>query len=137
MKEINLNAYMAANSKYFNASSLPAIRNALKNLPDDSAVTLESAELKDPTIVLVISLFVGGLGIDRFMIGDIGMGVAKLLTLGGCGILSIIDWFTIMKRTRTVNYEKFMSHLAVTAPEAGGFAESYDAQSVQIAQQNF
>lgn len=37
------------------------------------------------------------------MIGDIGMGVLKLLTLGGYGILTIIDWFTISKKAKQKN----------------------------------
>ncbi len=38
---------------------------------------LSTIELKDPVVILIISIFLGGLGIDRFMIGDIGLGSLK------------------------------------------------------------
>ena len=41
----------------------------------------------------------GYLGIDRFLIGDTGLGIAKLLTCGGLGVWTIIDWFLIMGAT--------------------------------------
>ncbi len=37
------------------------------------------------------------------MIGDTGLGVGKLLTCGGLGIWSIVDWFMIMGATREKN----------------------------------
>lgn len=40
---------------------------------------------------LLLSIFLGSLGIDRFYLGDTGAGIGKLLTLGGCGIWYIID----------------------------------------------
>lgn len=47
--------------------------------------------MKDKTTAIILSILVGGLGIDRFYLGYTGMGVLKLLT-GGCfGILYIID----------------------------------------------
>jgi len=46
-------------------------------------------------VALLLSLFVGGLGVDRFYLGYIGLGIAKLLTLGGCGIWSLIDLILI------------------------------------------
>lgn len=47
--------------------------------------------MKSKTTALILSIFVGGFGIDRFYLGYTGMGVLKLLT-GGCfGILWIID----------------------------------------------
>lgn len=70
---------------------------------DETLLTLQACELKDPTILLIISILLGGLGIDRFMLGDTGMGVLKLLTGGCCGILTIIDWFTISKKAKEKN----------------------------------
>ena len=40
---------------------------------------------------LVLSILVGGLGIDRFYLGYIGLGILKLITAGGCGIWWLID----------------------------------------------
>lgn len=68
-------------------------------------------ELKDPTTLLLVSLFIGGLGVDRFMLGDVGMGVLKLLTGGLCGILSIIDWFTVSKKAKELNFANVMAIL--------------------------
>ena len=48
------------------------------------------------TVVLLLSIFLGSLGADRFYVGKIGTGILKLLTLGGCGIWSIIDLIMII-----------------------------------------
>ena len=40
------------------------------------------------------------------MLGDTTMGVIKLLTCGGCGIWTIIDWFSIANKTKEYNYNK-------------------------------
>lgn len=112
MKEANVNTFMVAKGKYFNSSALPQIRQVLSRIPDDSLMSLEAVELKDPTTMLLISLFLGGLGVDRFMIGDTGMGILKLLTCGCCGILTIVDWFSIQNKTRSLNYNKFMAATA-------------------------
>lgn len=51
--------------------------------------------MKDKTTALILSVLLGGLGVDRFYLGYMGMGVLKLLT-GGCfGILWIIDIINI------------------------------------------
>ena len=60
-------------------------------------------------MMLVISLFGGSLGIDRFMLGQGGLGIGKLLTCGGCGIWSIVDWFLIMDATRQSNAQKLFA----------------------------
>ena len=64
---------------------------------------ISTIQLKDPTISLIISILAGHFGIDRFIVGDTGLGIAKLLTCGGLGIWTIIDWFLIMGVTREKN----------------------------------
>ena len=106
MDKQKIDLYLTTNAKYFEPSAIPIIRQKLENASEDTMVTLQATELKDPTTILLLSIFLGSLGVDRFMIGDVGMGVLKLLTCGVCGILTIIDWFTISKKTKQLNLSK-------------------------------
>lgn len=47
---------------------------------------------------LLLSFFVGFLGVDRFYLGQTGLGIAKLLTGGGCGVWALIDFILIAMR---------------------------------------
>ncbi|GEE02441.1 hypothetical protein nbrc107696_28870 [Gordonia spumicola] len=53
---------------------------------------------KEWMTALLLSVFLGSLGIDRFYLGYTGLGVAKLLTFGGCGIWALIDLVLIAMR---------------------------------------
>lgn len=51
---------------------------------------------RDWLTTVLLSFFLGSLGIDRFYLGYTGLGVAKLLTLGGCGVWALIDLIMII-----------------------------------------
>ncbi len=59
----------------------------------------------DWTLTLIMSLLFGGLGIDRFIMGHVGLGILKLFTLGGCGIWSIIDIILIATKHKFEDVE--------------------------------
>ena len=65
-----------------------------------------SSDKKDRTIAIILSVIIGMLGVDRFYVGDTGLGIIKLLTAGGCFIWYLVDWFLIMGRADTVNRAK-------------------------------
>lgn len=71
-----------------------------------SEVQVVLMQMKDPIISLILSIVVGYLGIDRFYVDDIGLGIIKLITCGGLYIWWLVDIFLIMGKTRMRNYER-------------------------------
>ena len=81
----------------------------IQDLTDQQKVLFQSqfaSDKKDRTLVFVLSVLFGYLGVDRFMVGDIGFGILKLLTAGGCGILWLVDLFLIWGRVDDFNRRK-------------------------------
>ena len=103
-----VDTYLMSNQKYFPAEKFIYLKDKLYSLDERKFSLLSAIELKDPTTMLLISLFVGTLGIDRFMLKETGMGVLKLLTGGCCGILALVDLFTIMNKTKEFNFNNIM-----------------------------
>ncbi|HLP74065.1 MAG TPA: TM2 domain-containing protein [Bacteroidales bacterium] len=106
METQKVDMFIMSNSKFFESHQLGMIREKLVNTDDSKWTALQTLQFRDPTLMLIVSLIGGHFGIDRFIIGDTGLGVAKLLTCGGLGIWTIVDWFLIMGETREKNFQK-------------------------------
>mgnify|MGYP000395148505 FL=1 len=111
MDQNKVDMYVMTNQKYFPAEKIMYLKEKLAAMDESKFTMVSTVELKDPTTILLVSIFLGSLGIDRFMLGDTGMGILKLLTGGCCGILTIIDWFTVSKKTKELNFNNLMTVL--------------------------
>lgn len=68
-----------------------------KNMNQGSTMFGEAPEGRyDWLTVLLLCFFIGGLGVHSFYTKKTGIGVAQLLTLGGCGIWALIDFIMIL-----------------------------------------
>lgn len=104
-----IDMFLMTNGKYFKSESLGLIRSKLEELDIVQVQMAVSYNYKDPFLMFVLSFFLGSFGVDRFVIGDIGLGVLKLLTIGLCGVFTFVDWFLIMGRTKEKNLVTLMS----------------------------
>jgi len=111
MEAQKVDMFIMSNAKFFESHQVNMIRERLIALDESKWIAISTLQLKDPTTSLIVSILAGSLGIDRFMIGDTGYGVGKLLTCGGLGIWTIIDWFMIQKATREKNMQKMQQLL--------------------------
>lgn len=111
MQKEKVDQFMLASGKNFPELMVNQIREKLTSLDDNKADMLLCTSWKDTTIGLLFAIFLGGLGVDRFWLGQAGLGVLKLLTCGGAGIWWLIDLFTVSSRTKEANYNKLMTLL--------------------------
>lgn len=95
--------------------SVLILQDQLKNIPEDRTTPLMGIQLKNPLIGLILGIFLGTLGIDRFYKGNIGLGIAKLvLTLTYFGLIissiwAIVDLFLVWKGIKKDNLQKIQS----------------------------
>ncbi|MEN9942049.1 MAG: hypothetical protein RLZZ91_50 [Bacteroidota bacterium] len=105
MTQSRVDSYLIANSKYFESHQVAYLRDKLTSMEDEKFDLVLAVQLREPSFTVMISLAGGSMGMDRFYLGQTGLGVAKLLTAGGCGIWTIVDWFTAQSNARKVNME--------------------------------
>ena len=118
-------SFLSANTANFPSEQLPSLRQRLSQLDDSQAnQVIAAANVKSPTTALILSIFLGTLGVDRFYIGHIGLGVAKLLLAWlTFGLWTIVDWFLIINATKKANLVAINNALAtMTVPSASSEA---------------
>lgn len=104
--------FIMTNGKSFPEESLPIIHDRLTSLDDSKWSQLSMLQFKSTLTAIILSVLVGYLGIDRFYLGHVGLGIAKLITCGGLGIWTIVDWFLIMDAAKSENYKKLTVAMA-------------------------
>ena len=98
---------VAVATKKENLSKIAQVKTAIKVNKEVKAIVKQAkknnmpnataeGEGKSQVIAAVLAFVVGVLGIHRFYLGYTGIGIAQLLTLGGCGIWSLIDLIRII-----------------------------------------
>lgn len=120
-RDFMISRFVMENSKMFKPEDFAVIRGLLPELSDYELQVLSGTYFRDPTMMLVLSILVGELGVDRFLLGDTGLGVLKLITAGGLGIWWLIDIFTVDRRTKEYNFKQFneaLQNARLTLPVA-------------------
>jgi len=107
MEQNKVEMFIGTMGDKFPSEKLMLMREVLSRMDDNKLPLIQSMEYKNPTTMLIISIFLGSFGVDRFMLGETGLGVAKLLTCGGLWVWYVVDLFIIMNKTKELNYRKF------------------------------
>lgn len=108
MDREKINVFLVYKSDMFPSESLPMLKERLEQASPEQDMVILATSLTSPTVTLIVSIFVGAFGIDRFIIGDVGIGIGKLLLTPCCGIGWLIDLFLIMGATRKKNLKKIL-----------------------------
>ncbi|EJW9590746.1 TM2 domain-containing protein [Campylobacter coli] len=124
---MDINTVLMMISDKIPSNSLPLVQDKLKNASEDKINSLTILPFKSHIIGLILGLFLGAFGIDRFYKGDIGLGIAKLITwlvgvvtiwiyIGGLilfvlWIWCIVDWFLVWKGIKKDNLNKILAVL--------------------------
>lgn len=111
MDKNKVDRYFAANAKFFPNDKIALVRDKMEHCDDSRELMINSVKLKNATGVIIAGVFGGYFGVDRFMVGDIGLGLLKLFTFGVAGIMWIADWFVLPKKIKEMNYNKIMQIL--------------------------
>ena len=107
MEQGKIDMFISANRSKFPDDKIGIIQSQLEKIDDKKFLSVQSANYKSGTTLFIVSLFLGGLGVDRFMLGQTGLGIIKLLTCGGVGIWWLIDLFLISKTGKEKNFFTF------------------------------
>lgn len=70
---MKVDAFISSHSRYFSPQILSGLRDRLLELDEKRWFVMSAAKFKDPTTALILSIFLGELGIDRFYIGHNGL----------------------------------------------------------------
>ena len=105
MDEQNITTFLATKAQYFGEDKIGIIRAQLEKIDDNKFLAITSMQYKNPTTALILAILLPGF--DRIFLGQVGLGILKLLTCSGLAVWWIIDMIGISKATKELNFQKF------------------------------
>lgn len=111
MEKSKIEAFILNNRHFFATEDIPLLQVRMQSADDSKWQYLSFIKLKDPQVALMLSIFGGPIGFDRFYIGDYLLGILKTLTCGGLLIWAFIDLFIIRNSTQKYNKSIIMEIL--------------------------
>lgn len=128
MTEIAIRKALEKYGREIPRDNMIIFQDHLKEASDECMAEFMSVPLKSKTATLLFSIFLGGIAVDRFFIGDVGVGVVKLIFrlvatfLSGIPVLGwilslssliwcIADIFITYKITKEINYDRLIAVL--------------------------
>lgn len=116
MEQSKVSAIMMQYKDLIPSEQMYMFKEALEKADDKVYDKLQMVPTKNPILTLVFSLCLGACGVDRFYLGDVGLGVAKLVvmffTFGLAFAWPLIDIFFCFKKAKQINLKNLM--LALT-----------------------
>ena len=80
MEKSKVDMYIGLNAESFKPQDLMVIKDKLEKMDDDKFYLIQGIELQKPSTIFLIAII---LGWERFWLGDVGLGILKIVTFYG------------------------------------------------------
>ena len=103
--------FLVLNQNDLPDDKIPMLRENMLHCSMRKLSEIQSLSFRRVGNMQFISFILGWSGVDRMLVGEIGIGLLKLCTFGCCGLLMLYDWVAMPFKTRYYNYLQVMSVL--------------------------
>jgi hypothetical protein len=110
MEKSKVDMYIGLNAENFNPHDLMIVKEKLEQMEDDKFFLVQGVELQKPSTIFLIAIL---LGWERFWLGDVGLGILKIVTFYGCLIWWLVDIFSAKDRAKKYNFTKISKVLSM------------------------
>ncbi len=109
-EKYKVDMFIGLNAENFYPHDLMIIKDKLEKMNDDKFFLIQGVELQKPSTILLIAII---LGWERFWLGDVALGILKIVTFYGCLIWWFIDIFSAKDRAKKYNFAKISQVLSM------------------------
>jgi hypothetical protein len=96
MEKAKIDRFIMINGKYFPTMMIKNVKTKLESLDENKESMLLVTKWKNPNTAFIFAFLLGNFGVDRFWLGQKGLGVVKLITFLGFYILYLIQSYQLL-----------------------------------------